>query len=65
MVPGAVGQVLPAHLRPAWWLIARDQLSEGREARAELVGRWIDQRGREHGFRVPAAAERARALGLE
>eukprot|EP00969_Alexandrium_andersonii_P090030 3975225-Alexandrium_andersonii.AAC.1 len=65
VIPGAMGQVLPPHLRPAWWFIVRGQLDAGREPRAELVARWIDQRGREHGFRVPTAAERARALGLE
>eukprot|EP00969_Alexandrium_andersonii_P241217 10650467-Alexandrium_andersonii.AAC.1 len=57
MAPGAMGQVLPRHLRPAWWFIMRGQLDAGKEARAELVARWIDQHGRENGFRAPAAAE--------
>eukprot|EP00969_Alexandrium_andersonii_P004856 210568-Alexandrium_andersonii.AAC.1 len=65
MVPGAMGQALPPHLRPAWWFIVRGQLDRVQEAQAELVTRWIDQHGPGLGFLAPSAAERARALGLE
>eukprot|EP00969_Alexandrium_andersonii_P213653 9434903-Alexandrium_andersonii.AAC.1 len=52
-VAGAISSRLPSGLRHGWWNIVRGRTRGGDEVIAAQTADWIEQHGRELGFRTP------------
>jgi hypothetical protein len=61
-VEGRIRQLLPSLLRGSFAALLTGP-NRTQEAEALPAARWIEREGRAHGFRVPSAQERARAMG--
>ncbi len=61
-VENLIRRLLPDLLRDSFAALLTGP-TRAREAEALPVVEWIEQEGRKHGFRVPSALERARAMG--
>ncbi len=61
-VENLIRRLLPNLLRDSFAALLTGP-TRAREAEALPVVQWIEQEGRNHGFRVPSAHERARAMG--
>ena len=59
-----IRQLLPALLRDSYAALLTGP-KRAQEAEALPAAQWIEREGRAHGFRVPSARERARAMGQE